>query len=134
MSSKKVIRGAAGFACVALVLVFAQEAPPAAGGSAPGASGDTSSPREPNLYHVGAGVTQPVPLYRPDPEYSEEARKAKYQGTVILAIVVDENGIPRNVRVVKPLGMGLDREGHRSRAAMAFPSGYKGPPSGKGNG
>ncbi len=57
-----------------------------------------------------AAVSQPIPIYRPDPDYSEEARKAKYQGTVVLAIVVDEKGNPRDVRVTKPLGLGLDQK------------------------
>ena len=44
------------------------------------------------------------------PEYSEEARKAKYQGTVVLWMIVDPNGSPRDVRVTRSLGMGLDQK------------------------
>ena len=43
-------------------------------------------------YRIGGGVSAPVPIFRPEPEYSEEARKAKYQGTVVLWIVVDTAG------------------------------------------
>lgn len=60
------------------------------------------------LYRVGGGVSAPVPIFKVEPEYSEEARKAKFQGTVVLSIVVDEQGHPKNFRVVRPLGLGLD--------------------------
>jgi TonB family protein len=56
------------------------------------------------------GVTAPVAIYKPDPEYSEEARKAKYQGTVVLGMIVDANGRPRNLKVERGLGMGLDEK------------------------
>jgi periplasmic protein TonB len=62
------------------------------------------------VYRIGGDVSQPVALYRPDPEYSEEARKAKYQGTVLLAIIIDENGKARDIRVVRALGLGLDEK------------------------
>jgi TonB family protein len=42
--------------------------------------------------------------------YSEVARKAKYQGTVVLWIVVDATGAVMDCRVVKPLGLGLDEK------------------------
>src|SRR5207249_3559720 len=53
------------------------------------------------------GVTAPVAKFTPDPDYSEEARKAKYQGTVTLAAIIGPDGRPRNIRVVRSLGMGL---------------------------
>jgi len=59
---------------------------------------------------VGGGVSAPVAIYKIEPEYSEEARKAKFQGTVVLSIVVDEQGLPRSFKVVKPLGLGLDEK------------------------
>jgi TonB family protein len=62
------------------------------------------------VYKVGGGVSAPVAIYKIEPEYSEEARKAKFQGTVVLSIVVDEQGLPRNFKVVKPLGLGLDEK------------------------
>ena len=52
----------------------------------------------------------PIPIYKPEPPYSEEARKAKYQGTVVLWIVVDAQGNVSDARVVKPLGLGLDEK------------------------
>lgn len=62
------------------------------------------------LYRVGGGVSAPRPVYAPDPEYSEEARKAKYQGTVVLWMVVAPDGRPRDVRIVRSVGMGLDEK------------------------
>jgi TonB family protein len=51
-----------------------------------------------------------VPIYKPEPAYSEEARKAKYQGTVVLMIVIDASGAVTDCRVIKPLGLGLDEK------------------------
>ncbi len=59
-------------------------------------------------YRVGGGVSAPRALYAPDPEYSEEARKAKYQGTVILWVVVGPDGRVHDIRIQRTLGMGLD--------------------------
>ena len=62
------------------------------------------------VFRPGRGVTPPRPIYSPDPEFSEEARKAKYQGTCVLGLVVDANGRPTSIRVVTSLGMGLDEK------------------------
>jgi TonB family protein len=62
------------------------------------------------VYSVGGSVTAPIPIYKPEPAYSEEARKAKYQGTVVLWIIVDVAGTVSDCRVVKPLGLGLDEK------------------------
>jgi periplasmic protein TonB len=62
------------------------------------------------VFRVGGGVSAPVPIYKPDAEFSEEARKTKHQGTVLLSLVVGADGRPRDMRVVRPLGMGLDEK------------------------
>jgi periplasmic protein TonB len=62
------------------------------------------------VFKVGGGVSAPRALSTPDPEYSEEARKAKYQGTVVLWLVVDPYGRPQNLRVARSLGLGLDEK------------------------
>jgi TonB family protein len=62
------------------------------------------------VYHVGGGVSAPRPIYSPDPDYSEEARKAKYQGTVVLWVIVGSDGRPHDIRVYRSLGMGLDEK------------------------
>lgn len=56
------------------------------------------------------GVTAPVVIYRVEPDYPDEARKAKFQGSVLVAVEVDEQGRVRGVRVVKPAGLGLDEK------------------------
>jgi protein TonB len=62
-------------------------------------------------YKLGdIGVTAPVAKFTPEPDFTEEARKAKYQGTVVLAAIVGPDGRPRNIRVVRGLGMGLDEK------------------------
>lgn len=62
------------------------------------------------VYKIGGGVSSPVPIFKPEPEYSEEARKAKYQGSVTLAIVIMPDGSTSNIRVIRPLGLGLDEK------------------------
>ncbi len=62
------------------------------------------------IFRVGGGVSAPKALFTPDPEYSEEARKAKYQGTVVLWLIVDQAGRPRDVKIARSLGMGLDQK------------------------
>ena len=61
-------------------------------------------------YRIGGGVSAPRAIYSPDPEYSEEARKAKYQGTVLLWIKVGADGQVHDVRVLRTLGLGLDEK------------------------
>ncbi len=62
------------------------------------------------VYHIGGGVTAPHLIYGPEPEFSEEARKAKYQGTVLLQVVVGPDGRTHDIRVAQSLGMGLDEK------------------------
>jgi len=62
------------------------------------------------IFTVGGGVTAPRAIYKPDPEYSPEARQAKYQGTVVVSLVVTPDGTARGLRVVRSLGMGLDEK------------------------
>jgi len=49
-------------------------------------------------------------LYKVEPEFSEEARKVKYQGTVLLTIEVGEDGQPHRLRILRGLGLGLDEK------------------------
>ena len=77
------------------------------GGVGPGIGGGYGG----GVFRPGVGgVSAPRAIYRPDPEYSEEARKAKYQGTVILGLIVDSSGRPRGLKVEHGLGMGLDEK------------------------
>ncbi len=75
-------------------------------GAGPGYGGGIGG----GAYRIGGGVSAPVAIFDPDPEYSDEARKAKYQGTVILWVVIGADGRPRDMRVERSLGMGLDEK------------------------
>ena len=75
-------------------------------GFGPGSGGGTGG----GPFRVGGGVSAPRAIYAPDPEYSEEARKAKYQGTCVLWLVVGPDGRPREIRVARTLGLGLDEK------------------------
>lgn len=73
-------------------------------GSGPGAGPGSGG----GIYVAGGGVTAPRVIYDPDPEFSDEARKAKHQGTVLLWLVVGPDGRAHDIRVARSLGMGLD--------------------------
>jgi periplasmic protein TonB len=62
------------------------------------------------VYHIGGGVSAPRLIYGPEPEFSDEARKAKYQGTLVLQVVVGPEGRTHDIRVAQSLGMGLDEK------------------------
>lgn len=78
-----------------------------------------------NVYKPGRGVTAPHALYDPDPEYADEARKAKYQGNVILAVIVDATGHVRDIRVARAVGMGLDEKAIEAVQKWKFAPGMK---------
>ncbi len=63
---------------------------------------------------------QPQLVYKVEPEYSEDARKVHFQGTVVLAIEVDANGIPSKIRVVRSVGLGLDERAIQAVAKWKF--------------
>jgi periplasmic protein TonB len=60
------------------------------------------------VFKVGGGISAPQAISTPDPEYTEEARNAKTQGTCVLWLIVDDQGRPRDIRVIRGLGFGLD--------------------------
>jgi len=60
------------------------------------------------VFKVGGGVKPPRAVFQPSPEFNDEARKAKFQGTANLDLVVDAQGAPTDVRIKDPLGCGLD--------------------------
>lgn len=75
-------------------------------GFGPGSGGNAGG----GLYRVGGGISAPVPLNDVEAEFSDEARRAKYQGVCLVALIVDAQGMPQNVHVIRPLGMGLDEK------------------------
>src|SRR5581483_3688542 len=64
-------------------------------GVGPGSGGGIGG----GVFHVGGGVSAPELVYKVEPEYSEQARKAKFQGTVVLNLVVQRDGTVRDIRV-----------------------------------
>lgn len=91
-------------------------------GYGPGSGGNAGG----GLYSIGGGVSSPVLVYHVEAEFSDEARRAKYQGVVIVSIIVGRDGIPQNPRVVRPLGMGLDEKALEAIKQYRFKPAMKG--------
>ncbi|MGA9625720.1 MAG: energy transducer TonB [Bryobacteraceae bacterium] len=70
-------------------------------------------------------VTQPVLLWKIEPEYTDEARRAKIQGTVVLHIEVDTRGQAQNITVRQSLGLGLDERAIEAVRRWRFRPGYR---------
>ncbi len=79
----------------------AQEKPP----------GDTQNQTGPGTaFKIGKGVTPPRVIHQTEPEFSEQARAAGYQGTCVLSLIVGSDGKPRDIKVIASIGMGLDEK------------------------
>ncbi len=90
------------------------------GGVGPGVGDGYGGGYGGGMYRVGGGVSAPKVVYSPDPEFSEEARKAKFQGTVVLWVTVGTDGRARDLRVAQSLGMGLDEKAIESVRTWRF--------------
>jgi protein TonB len=75
-------------------------------GMGPGSGGNFGG----GLRRIGGGVSAPVVLFAPEPEFSEEARKAKVAGNVLVYLQVDTSGHPTHVHVLRGIGLGLDEK------------------------
>ena len=73
-------------------------------GIGPGTGGNYGG----GVRRIGGGVSAPQLIYQVEPEFSEEARKAKVAGNVLVTLIVDTTGHPQRVRVLRGIGMGLD--------------------------
>lgn len=91
-------------------------------GFGPGTGGNTGG----GVYRIGGGVSAPVPIFTPEAEFSDEARRAKYQGVCLISLIVDAQGNPQNPRVVRPLGMGLDEKALEAVRKYKFKPAMKG--------
>jgi TonB family protein len=77
------------------------------GGLGPGEGGGTGG----GAFRAGInGVGMPTCIYCPDPQYSDEARKAKYQGVVVLMVIITLDGRATDIHVAKSPGLGLDQK------------------------
>ena len=80
---------------------------------APANDGSSMVPGQPEadgIYRIGGEVTAPTLIQKFEPEYTDEARTACASGSVLLSLIVDREGMPRDIRVKRPLGMGLDEK------------------------
>ena len=94
-------------------------------GVGPGSGGNAGD----GVMEVGNGVSPPKVLYQVDPEFSEEARKAKFSGDVYVSVIVDEQGRPTHVHVSRGVGMGLDEKAVEAVRQYKFkPAMLKGKP------
>jgi TonB family protein len=92
------------------------------GGVGPGEGGGIGG----GVFRVGGGVSAPEVIFKVEPEYSEQARKSKYQGTVLLSAVVQRDGSIRDIRIVQSLGLGLDEKAMEAVKQWRFRPGMKG--------
>src|ERR1044071_5584099 len=73
----------------------------------------------------GAGMTPPKVIRKIDPTYSPEARSAGVQGSVLFELFVDENGLPAEIRLLSPLGYGLDERAQEAIQKWRFKPGLR---------
>jgi len=119
------------------VLGPASNGPGSGGGIGSGSGGGVGSGRGPGfgpgegggfgggVFRAGGGVSHPTLVFKVEPEYSEEARKAKYQGIVILYCEVTDRGVCQNVKVLHALGLGLDEKAIEAVRKWKFNPGRK---------
>jgi protein TonB len=74
--------------------------------------------RTPGFYNPG--TTLPSCVYCPDPQYTDEAREAKLQGTVTLEVLVGADGRASQIRIVKGIGLGLDERAEQAIRGWKF--------------
>jgi TonB family protein len=72
------------------------------------------------VFRKGIGLMPPRIIKRVDPNYSEAARKAGLEGNVILKLVVDKDGSPRNICIERSLRDDLDQNSARAVAQWRF--------------
>jgi TonB family protein len=80
---------------------------------------------EPPIYRVGNGTTAPIVRYKVSPSYTEKARKAGIEGTVILFVEIWPDGAAHNIRVVRPLDPGLDQKAIEAVEQWSFQPGTR---------
>lgn len=77
------------------------------------------------VYRIGGGVTAPRLIHKVEPTYTEHARSAAVSGTVVLYVVVGEDGVPSNMKVVRGLSHGLDEKAMEAVRQWRFQPGQK---------
>jgi periplasmic protein TonB len=90
------------------------------GGVGPGEGGGYGG----GVMRPGGGVSAPVLIYSVDPEFSDEARRAKYQGVCVVSLIVDKQGNPQDIQIARALGMGLDQKAMEAVRQYKFKPAY----------
>jgi TonB family protein len=94
-------------------------------GAGPGGGGGYGG----GLMNVGGGVAAPEVIHSVEPEFTEDARTANFQGSVSIKLIVDSQGNPQNIQLVHHLGMGLDEKAIEAVRQYKFkPAMYQGHP------
>lgn len=94
-------------------------------GAGPGSGGGYGG----GLMSVGGGVAAPEVIHSVEPEFTEDARRTNFQGSVSIKLIVDTQGNPQNVQLVRHLGMGLDEKAVEAVRQYKFkPAMYQGHP------
>ncbi len=94
-------------------------------GAGPGSGGGYGG----GIMSVGGGVSAPQVIHSVDPAFTDEARRSNFQGMASIQLIVDTQGNPQNVRVVRHLGMGLDEKAVEAVRQYKFkPAIYQGHP------
>jgi protein TonB len=91
---------------------------------------DTGSSRKQSgssgaIFSLNQVSVAPLLVYKVDPDYSDQARLARYNGTVLLRLIIDEKGDPRDIRVLRSLGLGLDEKAIEAVRRWRFRPGLK---------
>ena len=73
---------------------------------------DETAPTQANepMYKIGGHISAPQIKYRVTAQYTDEAKRANFEGVCLIGLIVNAQGNPVNVHVVRPLGMGLDEK------------------------
>jgi TonB family protein len=87
------------------------------------ALGKMPAPESP--VRIGGNISPPRVNTKVEPNYSEEARHARLAGTVILLVVVDLDGEPKDLKVIRSLGLGLDEKAIEAVSQWKFQPGMK---------
>ncbi len=78
-----------------------------------------------DVYRVGGDVTAPSLVSKVEPSYTEEARLAKYQGTIMLSVEIGADGSARDIKVLRALAFGLDEKAIEAVSRWRFKPGTK---------
>jgi periplasmic protein TonB len=94
-------------------------------GAGPGSDGGYGG----GLMSVGGGVSAPQVVHSVEPDFTEDARQANFQGNVAIQLIVDAQGNPQDIRVTRHLGMGLEQKAIEAVRQYKFrPAMYQGHP------